>query len=200
MSSTATAGASSADGSAPNAVPVAYTSNGRMRLPPSSTAWRIAPWRRCGEVAGSGSAAESAASTRVRQGPKSKSGIRGRGAEGFGVVRLFRVAEQAHAQFGLFQGGLAFAVEADAAFVGGERFFEAHVAVFHFLDQLFELVEGGFEIGDRGGLGFGGARHGAQCLTGEGSMQSSAPEGRTATHSVIAPVGAPTSRIHATGA
>ena len=38
----------------PNAVPAAYTSSGRMRLPPSSTAWRIAACRRFGEEAGSG--------------------------------------------------------------------------------------------------------------------------------------------------
>src|SRR5207342_70414 len=169
MSSTATAGASSAAASAPNAVPVAYTSRGRMRLPPSNTACRIAPCRRCGDVPGSGSAADSAASTRARHGPKSKSGIRR--AEGFGVVRLLRIGEQAHAQFRLFQRGLAFAIQTDAALVGGEGFLEAHLAVFHLLHQLFELVERGFEIGDRGSGGVGHARHGAQCVTAPGQGQ-----------------------------
>src|SRR6478735_1025700 len=102
----------------------------------------MAAWRRCGAVFASASTAASAASTRARQAAKSVSGIRGRRAEGFGVVGLFRIGEQAHAQFGLFQRGLAYAVEAHAALVRGERFLEAHFAVFHLLHQLFELVEG----------------------------------------------------------
>src|SRR5690606_24922771 len=55
-------------------------------------------------------------------------------------------------------------VEADAAFVGGERVFQAHLAALHLFDQLFKRVERGFEVGD-GGRGVGGigrAWHGCQ--------------------------------------
>ena len=68
-----------------------------------------------------------------------------------GSAGLLGIAEQADTQFGLFQRALALAVEADAALIGCERLFQAHVAVLHLLDQLLELVERGLEIGDRGG-------------------------------------------------
>ena len=44
---------------------------------------------------------------------------------------------------------------ADAALVGGQRVFKAHLAVFHLLDQLFERVQRLLEIGDGRGLGCG---------------------------------------------
>src|SRR3546814_10375403 len=74
-----------------------------------------------------------------------RSGV-GRGAESFGRCRVVRIAEQLHPQLGLLQRLLAAAVQADAAFVGGERLFEAQLAVLHLLDQLLECVERGFEI------------------------------------------------------
>src|SRR3546814_20632150 len=43
---------------------------------------------------------------------------------------------------------LATAVEADAGFVCGQRLFQAHVAVFHLLDEFFQRVERGLEVGD----------------------------------------------------
>ena len=73
---------------------------------------------------------------------------------------MLRIAEQPHAQFRLFQRALALAIEADAAFVGGQRFLQAHFAVFHLFDQLLERIERGLEIGDRGGFGCGFAGHG----------------------------------------
>ena len=133
-----------------------------MRLPPSSTAWRIAACRRAASDRRTAARVERGIDARapgaarrsdldVRHRPRCRPGAR----EGFGAVRVVRIAEQAHAQFGLFQRRLASAVQADAAFVGGERFFQAHLAVFHLLHQLLELVERGFEIGDRGRLVFG---------------------------------------------
>src|SRR5688500_4010691 len=107
-----------------------------MRLPPSIVAWRIAACSRCGECAEGGSTRSSAASIRTRQAAKGAantgSGI-GR-SERLGAGRFLRIAEQAHAQFRLLQRGLAFAVEADAAFVCRQRFLKAQVAALHLLD------------------------------------------------------------------
>src|SRR5690606_3769115 len=135
-----------------------------MRLPPSSTAWRIAWPRRCSAAGWLAKAASSTRSMRCRQPsslaampavPAPASGIVAACGEGRGRVRLLRVGEQAHAQFGLFKGLLAAAVEADAALVRGERVLEAHVALLHLLHQLFERVERGFEVGHRGRVVFG---------------------------------------------
>src|SRR5690606_34239490 len=154
--------------------------SGRMRLPPSSAAWRMAACRRRGSAAGSGRAASSVASVRARQpacASPPASGIaavagRGERLRALGVVR---VAEQPHAQFGLLQRGLAAAVEADARLVGGQRFREAHVAVLHLLDQLLERVEGALEIGDGGPFGVV-LGHGA-ILSRAGRRSYTLPEG-----------------------
>src|SRR5687768_6313726 len=98
-----------------------------MRLPPSSAAWRIAACSRCGEPEAGGSARSSVFSRRSRQAAKGDSGIR---LERFRRGRIGRIAEQAYAQFGLFKRLLAAAVEADATFVGGQRFFQAHFPLF----------------------------------------------------------------------
>src|SRR5215469_9271145 len=39
----------------------------------------------------------------------------------FGLVGLFRIGKQLHAQFGLFERALAIAIQSNAAFVGFER-------------------------------------------------------------------------------
>ena len=155
-----------------------------MRLPPSSdgVAHRgvQALRRQCRPRA---ARRASAASTRARQAPRHavEAGVRhpadGMRGEGLGAVRIVRIAEQAHAQFGLFQRGLAAAVQADAAFVRGERFLQAHLAVFHLLDELLELVERGLEIGDRGWplRSAGLRRHGGEvcgCVPGEGGQSA----------------------------
>src|SRR5690606_29119714 len=54
----------------------------------------------------------------------------------------------------------ALAIQADAAFVGGERVFQTHLALLHLLDQLFERVQRLLEIGDRRGFGGGFLGHG----------------------------------------
>src|SRR5688572_33390337 len=99
--------------------------------------------RACGDWSEAGSAASSRASTRCSQRARRCSGSIG--LEGLGAVGFGRVAEQPHAQFRLFQRGLALAVEADAAFVRGQRIIEREVALLHLLDQLLEFVERGFE-------------------------------------------------------
>src|SRR5690348_2964488 len=72
----------------------------------------------------------------------------------FGFVGLFRIGQQSHAQFGLFERVLAIAVQGDAAFVGFERIVQALFALFHLADQLLEFVEGFFEVGDAIGFGW----------------------------------------------
>src|SRR5690606_14964345 len=168
MSSIAVAGASSVSESAPQAWPAACTSSGRMRLPPSRTAWRMPSARRGSGLAGNASAVSSAASMRVRQasssGPVSgpcDSDIVGQAGERFGLFGLFRVAEQLHPQLGLLQRLLAAAVQAHALLVGGQRLFKAQLAALHVVDQGLKLFERLLEVGD--GRGFGGAffDHGA---------------------------------------
>src|SRR5690606_25046971 len=132
-----------------------------MRLPPSSTAWRMAAAR---PGSGAGCAARASPSTRsirARQ-PSSRARAARAGEPGSGMVAggrerrrglgLLRIGEQAHAQLGLLQRLLAATVEADAALIGGERLLQAHVAVLHLLHELLEGVERGFEVGDRGGV------------------------------------------------
>src|SRR5690606_8859035 len=131
-----------------------------MRLPPSSTAWRMAESRRGSVPSSPSSADSSAASTRARQRARAGwaplppgSGLAiGQARERLRPFRGFGVGEQAHAQLGLLQRVPAAAVEAHAALVGGEGFLQAHVALFHLLYQLLELVERGLEIGDRRGV------------------------------------------------
>src|SRR5687767_4900851 len=108
-----------------------------MRLPPPSTAWRMAACRRRGASSSRGSRASSVASTRSAQ---ARQRAPGSGLiEGFGFFRLERIAEQAHAQFGLLERGLAVAVERDAALVGLQRVVERQIALFHALHELLEL-------------------------------------------------------------
>ncbi len=59
------------------------------------------------------------------------------------------IAEQAHAQFGLFQRLLALAIQTDATFVSTERGFQAQLAGFHLLHQLFQRFKRLLELGDR---------------------------------------------------
>eukprot|EP01092_Planopodium_desertum_P007858 TRINITY_DN32477_c0_g6_i1.p1 TRINITY_DN32477_c0_g6~~TRINITY_DN32477_c0_g6_i1.p1 ORF type:complete len:157 (-),score=39.57 TRINITY_DN32477_c0_g6_i1:55-525(-) len=75
--------------------------------------------------------------------------------KGFGGFGLGRIAEQAHAQLGLLQRLLALAVQTDTTFVSTERRFQAQLAGFHLLHQLFQRFERLLELGDRGGV-FGG--------------------------------------------
>src|SRR3954462_13293930 len=99
-----------------------------MRLPPSSTAWRIAACSRDGESSIDGNARSRQASTRARQRVARVSKPAGSGIgwiaagrrEGLGARRIVGIAEQAHAQFRLFQRGLAATVEANAALLGCE--------------------------------------------------------------------------------
>src|SRR5712664_3011197 len=70
MHSTAQAAISSRDGSArtgspAEASPAANVSKGRMRLPPPSTAYRMASCRRCGAIPADGRKRSSAVSTRA---------------------------------------------------------------------------------------------------------------------------------------
>ena len=65
-----------------------------------------------------GSARSRWPSSAAAQAAKRGSAAIGRGREGVAVLRLFRIAEQAHAQFRLFERGLALAIQADSAFVG----------------------------------------------------------------------------------
>src|SRR5690606_26344155 len=122
-----------------------------MRLPPSSAAWRMAACRRTGSAPGSGRAAAMVASTRARHCAK-RAKVPGSRKAGSGIVagaaarerlrrgRILGVAEDAHAQLGLFQSALAAAVEADAGFVRLQRFLQAHVSVLHLLDELFQRI------------------------------------------------------------
>jgi hypothetical protein len=66
---------------------------------------------------------------------------------------MFRVGQQFDPQFGLFQRALAIAIKGDAAFVGFERIVQALFALFHLADQLLELIERFFEVGDAVGCG-----------------------------------------------
>src|SRR5688500_3728674 len=86
------------------------------------------------------------ASSRCCAAPSSGIGSGRRRTERFGVGGVVRIAEQPYAQLGLLERLLAAPVQADATLVGGQRFLEAHLAVFHLLDQLFERVEGVLEI------------------------------------------------------
>src|SRR3546814_5102516 len=149
--------------SAPKAVPVAYTSSGRIRLPPSRAAWRMAACRRRGGSSAAGRVRSSAASMRRRhwvaacacmETTSTRSGV-GRGAESFGRCRVVRISEQLHPQLGLLPRLLAAAVQADAAFVGGERPLEAQLAALHLLAHLLECVERGVDIS--AGCVFGGS-------------------------------------------
>src|SRR5690606_33179819 len=126
-----------------------------MRLPPSSTAWRMAAPRRSSAGGCAARAASSTPSMRPRQAsrraagvPPVASGIVAEGRERRAGLGLLGVGEQAHAQLGRFQGLLAAPVEAHATLVGGEGILETHVAALHLPDQLLEGVEGSFEVGD----------------------------------------------------
>src|SRR4249919_4291948 len=157
ISSTAVAGASSASASPPKACPAAYTSKGRRRLPPPSAAWRIAASRCSGRSAGARERS-SAASVRARQEAISASVDIAR--EVFRALRVGRVGEHAHALLGAFQRLPAIAIEGNATLVGGKRFVEALIALFHLLHDLLELVERALEAGDAGRRIGGNAGHG----------------------------------------
>lgn len=60
-----------------------------------------------------------------------------------------RIAEQTHAQFGLFECLLALSVQADPALVGAQRLLQAQVASFHLCYQLLQFFERLLEVGDR---------------------------------------------------
>src|SRR5690606_1422165 len=94
--------------------------------------------RRMGASAGEGRAASSWLSMRSRRRAKRASTVMVGWIERLGGVRLRRIGEQAHARFRLFQRLLALPVQADAAFVGAERGFQAQLAGFHLFDQLFQ--------------------------------------------------------------
>src|SRR5690606_23945452 len=118
--------------------------------------WRIAAPSRCSAAGWVDRAVSSTPSMRRRHASSDiavdaaqlASGIVAEGREGRGALGLLRITEQADPQLGLLQRLLAAAVQADAALVGGERILEAQVTVLHRLDQLFEGVERGFEVGD----------------------------------------------------
>src|SRR5690554_1937589 len=132
-----------------------------MRLPPSSTAWRMPPASRGSGTEGKARAASSAASIRLRQASSSgpdRSGPPGsdivvQARERFALLRLLRIAEQLHTQFRLLQCLLAAAVQADAALVGGQRLLKAQFATLHVVDQGFKLFERLLEVGDGGRVG-----------------------------------------------
>ena len=85
-------------------------------------------------------------------------------SKGRALVGLGRVAEQAHAQFGLLQRRLATRYRPDAAFVGGQGFLQGHLARFHPVDEIFERLHRLLEVGDGRtvfGRGGGFLGHGA---------------------------------------
>src|SRR5581483_6865956 len=66
------------------------------------------------------------------------------------ALRIVRIEQQLHAQFGLFQRRLAFAKQRDAALERAQRFVQAQLAPFQPRDQLFQFVQRLFEARDGG--------------------------------------------------
>src|SRR5690625_1873138 len=131
-----------------------------MRLPPSSTAWRMPSARRGSGALARASAASSAASVRRRQassrGPvppaPGASVIPAQLRERLGLVGFLRIAQPLYPQFGLLQRLRAAPVQAHAALVRSQRLLQAQLAAFHVIDKRLELFQRLLEIGDGGGV------------------------------------------------
>src|SRR5262249_36167764 len=141
-------------GSPAAASPAAKASSGLMRLPPPSTAYRIAWCRRCGAIDGEGRKRSSVASVRAWtfaiQVVKSLVVATG---EVFQRVFL----EHLHLLLGACEHALAVLRELQTALVRGERLFQGELSGLHAGDDFFQLGQRMLEaLGLIGFRGLGG--------------------------------------------
>src|SRR3972149_2193402 len=125
------------------ASPAACTSSGRTRLPPPSTAYRMAECSRTGTRSARGSARSKADSTRAWTRPiqaaKSVVGV------GTGKVLERVLFENLHLLLRLGEQVLAVLRELEPALVSGERLLQAELARFHAAHDLLQLGQCGLE-------------------------------------------------------
>src|SRR6186713_310598 len=105
----------------------------------------------CGGSSGSGKARASSCSARAAYARKAAVSSGRIGVKRDCAVGIGGVEQQLDLELGLFQRGLAGAVQRHPALEGLERIVEREVALLDALHELFQLVERVLEVGDGAG-------------------------------------------------